>query len=61
MTPTPLPAEDGESDHPPDSPVPVSVVLDRLRDAAAAHDAVLSVSVVTERRGGRHTDRSSPA
>ena len=63
MTHTPLPPDDGESDHPdhlPDSPVPVSVALDKLRDAAAAHDADLPVSAVRERLAEQHADRRSP-
>jgi hypothetical protein len=33
-----LPAGSGDTELPADRPVPVSVVLDRLREAAAAHD-----------------------
>lgn len=36
-----IPAGSRDTEPPPDRPVPVSVVLDRLRDAAAAHDGDL--------------------
>jgi len=48
-------AATGDSDQPPpESPIPISVVLDKLRDAAAAHDDEL-------RELGRRLARRLPA
>jgi hypothetical protein len=41
-----LPAETRDTELPADRPVPVSVVLDRLREAAAAHDDDLPAAPV---------------
>jgi hypothetical protein len=55
-----VPAESRSTECPPDSPVPVSVVLDRLRDAAAAHDDDLTAfsvpTVPGPRRGSERAD-----
>ena len=45
-----------DTELPPDRPVPVSVVLDRLRDAAAAHDddlPAVPLPTVPGPRGGQ--------